>query len=358
MKEKTNRSIGVLFTSFFGYLPYFSFLIILIKYFRRIKISKRLLLFSILISSLLFVSFLFTLNNNILRVFILVILNVALFGIMSTANNDVLKLHNLADWLFGFHTIVIFLSILSPALNTFLTNSDENVSRIGGLIGYDYMAFFYGTYLYSEYLCLGRKIDLKYVFKLLLSTVFVLISGRFGVLILFYLFSYLFFDKISWKKIFGIISIVILTMIFLSSQLKFILDSSLGFISYLKDNDSSALYELSSQESDNSYYSASPITWLNMFLRPFVQISSYWLPSFDPVIVDPGPSFIILNFGLILAFLLYYYFHMFFKINKNISWPLFIIFLLSDLKYHGIFVPACMFWVYLNIYKIRGFNNV
>ena len=84
-------------------------------------------------------------------------------------------------------------------------------------------------------------------------------------------------------------------MILFSEQISYLIASYKGFISYLIDNNSSDLKELSSNDTDAGYYSASPITWANMFIKPFAHYNSYWLPSKLELTVDPGPSYLILN---------------------------------------------------------------
>jgi hypothetical protein len=204
---------------------------------------------------------------------------------------------------------------------------------------------------------LKYKINKAFIFKVLLSSFFILISGRFGILILLYFFGYIFLRKINFAKIFSIIILFLSIILLFSEQISYLIASYKGFISYLIDNNSSDLQELSSKDSDAGYYSASPITWANMFIKPFANYNNYWLPSKLELTVDPGPSYLILNIGFILTIFLYSYFSNFFKISNKIFWPFFFVYILSDIKFHGIFVPACMFWLYLNIYKIRSFED-
>ncbi len=345
--------LGIFFTSFYGYLPYLASFIFLFKNIDKINFNKRSLFITFILLLILITSYLFTLNFNIFRIIGLIILNLILYSIIFNPKWKSLNIQFLTNKLFYLHSIIIILAFLSPRLNAILTPYDEETNRVGGLVGYDYMAFFYCTYLFTEYRCLKFKINNVFIFQILLSSFFILISGRFGIIILLYFFGYLFLRKINITKIFLICFLFICSIILFSEQISYLMASYKGFLSYLINNNTSDLHDLSSQDTDAGYYSASPITWVNMFIKPFANFSSYFLPSKIELTVDPGPSYLILNIGFFLTILLYKYFSTFFKIGKIIFWPLFIVYILSDIKFHGIFVPACMFWVYLNIYKIK-----
>ena len=359
-KKGFNQSfLGLLLTSFYGYLPHLSFLFIFIKYYKKLRINKPLLYYSFVLILFLSLSYLFTFNLNILRVLGLIIVNLFLFSILQilSSKNDKI-FYNLPENLFYLHAFITALTFFSPKLNAILSGVDGTTGRISGLVGFDYMAFFYGTYLISDYFCCNRKISYSFILKLLISTLFVILSGRFGIIIIFYILLYIYFDNISIKKTFLFFLLILISIKLLRDQLQFIYESIGGFWSYLLDNTNTDLKDFSNQNSnDEGYYSASPLTWLNMFLRPFSNIMHYILPSSESITVDPGPSFMILNLGLILTFIVYHYFSLFFKINKTIIWPFLIIYFLTDIKYHGILVPSCMFWLFLNMNKIKMYEN-
>ena len=350
-------SLGIFFTSFYGYLPYLASFFLISNNIEKINFKKRLLNTTFFLLSILISSYLITLNINIFRLIGLIILNLILYSIIFSKTVNSLNIQFLTNRLFYIHSIIIIFAFFSPRLNTLLSGSDEETNRVGGLVGYDYMAFFYCTYLFSEFRCLKYKINKVFIFKVLLSSFFIIISGRFGILILLYFFAYIFLRKINFAKIFSIILLFCSLIILFSEQISYLIASYKGFISYLIDNNSSDLKELSSNDTDAGYYSASPITWANMFVKPFANYNSYWLPSKLELTVDPGPSYLILNIGFIFTIFLYSYFSNFFKIGTKIFWPLFFVYILSDIKFHGILVPACMFWLYLNIYKIKSFED-
>ena len=359
--NKFNQSfLGLLFTSFYGYLPHISFLFVFIKYYNKLKFKKYLFYYTFFLLFLLLVSFLFTFNLNILRVLGLIFVSFVLFSLTQILFAKYEKIFfNLPEKLFFIHGFVTVLTIFSPDLNSILSGVKGTTGRISGLVGFDYMAFFYSTYLITDYFCSNRKISFIFILKLLISTLFVILSGRFGITIVSYIILYIYFDNISIKKTFLFFLIIIISIFLLKDQLEFIYGTFKGFWAYLLDNSNTDLKDFSEQNSnDDGYYSASPLTWLFMFLKPFLNISHYILPSIDSVTVDPGPSNMILNLGLILTLLVYHYFTFFFKSNKSIIWPLLFIYLLSDIKFHGIFVPSCMFWLFLNINKLNVYDSV
>ena len=345
--------IGLIFTSFYSYLPYLASLIFISGNKNIGKFKRKLFVQTILLSIVLFISFIFTQNINVFRILGLIILNFIIYSLIFNSKSNVLNFHLLPNRLFWIHSIIIFIAFLSPRVNTLLTSSEGETNRIGGLVGYDYMAFFYCTYLFAELRSLRFSTNFYFVLKFILSGFFILISGRFGIIILLYLTVFLFFRKINFIKIFSIVILSSISIIVFFDQISFIVASYKGFFTYLIDSDTSDLRELSSQDSDAGYYSASPITWVNMFIKPFQNFTSYIFPSRIELTVDPGPSYLILNIGILISIWVYVYFVNFFKVKNKIFWPLFIVYILTDIKFHGIFVPASMFWVYLNIYKIN-----
>lgn len=358
IKNKFNKSlIGVLFTSFYGYLPYVSSFLLILGSIKNIYIDKRLFLKSFLLLSILILSYLLTLNINIFRIVGLVALNIILYSIIFNSRFEKLKFDFLTDRLFYFHSIIIIIAYLFPSINLLLTSFNEQTNRVAGLVGYDYMGFFYCTYLFTEYRCLGGKINRNFIYKILLSTFFILISGRFGIIILMYFFIYIFFQRINFAKIFSIFLLFFASISLFYQQVSYLISSYKAFYSYLVYNNTSDLNDLTIQDTDAGYYSASPITWVNMFAKPFIELKNYIFPSRASLVVDPGPSYLILNIGLLITIFVYIYFSNFFKIKNKIYWPLLVVFLITDIKYHGIFVPSCMFWVYLNMYKIRSVES-
>jgi hypothetical protein len=358
-KEFNQTFLGLLLTSFYSYLPHISFLFIFIQNYKKLRINKILLHYSLILIFFLSLSFLFTFNFVILRFLGLIVLSLFLYSILQIFFTKYEKIFfNLPDKLFYIHAIVTALTFFSPKLNAILSGVEGTTGRISGLVGFDYMAFFFGIYLISDYLCSNRKVSISFILKLLLSTLFVILSGRFGIIIIIFILLYIYFDSISIKKTFLFLLIILFALLLLREQVQFIYQSMGGFWSYLLDNSNTDLKEFSDQNSnDEGFYSASPITWLNMFLRPFLNIINFILPSSESITVDPGPSYMVLNLGLILTVIIYHYFSLFFKINKTVIWPFLIIYLLTDIKYHGILVPSCMFWLFLNLNRIKKYEN-
>lgn len=358
INSKLNKSlIGVLFTSFYGYLPYISAFLLIFGSIKNINLNKRLFFKTSLLLSFLILSYILTLNINIFRIVGLIILNLILYSIIFNKRFEKFKFEFLTDRLFYFHSIIIIIAYIFPSINLLLTSFNEQTNRVAGLVGYDYMGFFYCTYLFAEYRCLGGKINTSFIYKVLLSTFFILISGRFGIIILLYFLIYVFFQRINFVKIFSIFFLFFGMITLFYKQVSYLISSYRALYIYLIYNNTSDLNDLTIQDTDAGYYSASPITWVNMFAKPFIELKSYIFPSRVSYIVDPGPSYLILNIGLLITIFVYVYFSNFFKINNKIYWPLLLVFLFTDIKYHGIFVPSCMFWVYLNMYKIRSVES-
>jgi hypothetical protein len=63
-------------------------------------------------------------------------------------------------------------------------------------------------------------------------------------------------------------------------------------------NNTSDLNGLSTHDTDGGYYSASLITWVNMFIKPFADFNSYLLPNKIELTVDPEPTYLIFKNGI------------------------------------------------------------
>jgi hypothetical protein len=347
-------------TSFLSYVPHFSFFYLFLKYFKNLSFDRIIFRKSLIFISILTLSFIGTLNINILRIILLLISNLILIYLFKVfGKRNPVFLIKLPTILFYAHSVVILFAFLSPTINSWLSGIDGDTSRIAGFVGYDYTGYFFGIYLLADFKSNRNKINVLFLIKLLASIFFILISGRFGIVILLYVLSYIYLNRITIKKTLLLAILSIITIVILNDQIKYIIDSSSLLWSYINDETNSDIIEEfnSNNSGDNAYYAASPITWLTKFMRPFLNYSSYIFPNSSPDVVDPGPAYYILNLGFLLTFYLYVHFVNFFKINNKIFWPFYIIYLLTDLKFHGLFVISCMFWLYLNLNKIKQNEN-
>jgi hypothetical protein len=111
-------------------------------------------------------------------------------------------------------------------------------------------------------------------------------------------------------------------------------------------------------EVDNSFfdgkevegqYNQSPLTWYFEFVIPFKEIGNYLSPG-KLYVVDSGPSFFVLNFGLFLAVFLYIFYFRMFKLvtKKHIPFLVVVIILAADLKFRLLYSLMPLMWLIVN----------
>jgi hypothetical protein len=110
-------------------------------------------------------------------------------------------------------------------------------------------------------------------------------------------------------------------------------------------------------ENQKGIYSFSPLTLLEEATRPFYNITEYILPPLASTHVDSGPSFVILNIGLLIGIGVYIFFYQ--SIFSGLSKPMmfFILILLVDIKFRTILVLMPTSWVFLHILLIKKHYN-
>lgn len=285
-------------------------------------------------------------------------------------NLDKLNLRNILEKIFYINVIAIFLCFFFPSINNVFVSifsysnslSEWSISstdiynlRVTGFIqGYEFVPFLIVTYLSYEYIILKKKLSKKFILKLIFGALACLFSGRYSVVPLFILFSYIFFNKknISLKiSLFGL-SAILFTIFFDKIYLNILNTFYIVYdlILFGVDTDLSN-YTRFSENSINieGQYNLSPLVLLNETLIPFLNWESYLLPSSFKT-VDPGPSYMILNLGFILSAFLYVYFFKTIKTYTKYSVPLVVvlIFLSIDFKFRSMYVLLPTVWLVCN----------
>jgi hypothetical protein len=96
-------------------------------------------------------------------------------------------------------------------------------------------------------------------------------------------------------------------------------------------------------------YNQSPLTWYFEFVKPFKEIGNYLSPG-KLYVVDSGPSFFVLNFGLFLAVFFYIFYFRIFKsvTRKQIPFLVVVIILAVDLKFRLLYSLMPLMWLTVN----------
>lgn len=353
--------IVFIFTLGFEFLSNAIILAIIPFFLRKLTFQKRFLVAVILLSLLLIPIYLINQNGIyfkywffILRMWI--VLN--LFSYLFLERWKSFEIKPILDKIYYLHICCIIICSLSPEINNAVTsifafNERETNFRVSGFFsGFDIVSFFILVYLAYDYLNTKGILNGTFLIKFLLGAFAILQSGRFGVLQLGVFLFFIFLKKCNIKWVIGLVPILLIIY-------------SSGFIDKRIDNlwttfelVKVAAVNLEQVEVDNSLfegkdfggqYNLSPLTWYFEFTKPFKEIENYLLPS-SKNIVDPGPSFFILNFGLFLTLFFYvYYFRLYKLINKK-QIPLLVvtIFILSDVKFRLLFSLMPFMWLTMN----------
>lgn len=343
-------------------------LILFLTQFNELKFKKNDLFPAIVFPLILIPFYMYSGNEYLLRFIIYIPRFLLIFVVVEKflLNTSYEFLRSILQWVFIIHCVIILFCAFYPPLNYFLNIilAKPVVSdfRISGLFsGYDFISFFTVLYLYGEYRCNDYKFNLFGYLQLLLGFSATLVTGRFGIVLYLVLFSIIFFRKVTLAKISSLfISGAVIITLFYDRILLFF-NTLLLIRDYLQLNDGAKIkptLEDYGSENQEGMYQLSPLTLFEEATRPFHDISRYLLPNIVPTVVDSGPSFVILNLGLILFVSLYiFYFRLIYKSITGVAF-LTVLFLLMDLKFRMILVMTPTIWIILNLARIKKHENI
>ncbi len=356
--------IGIFLVFFILTLGFESFsnlivFVLLGLFLKQLKFQSKLLNFSVLLLLFLLPFYFMYFNDFYLKYWTFVLrmlLIVNLFNFLFKFKLKTFDLKPILSTIYYTHVACIFLCFISPQINMVVNNifafseRDGNFRVSGFFSGFDIVPFFILVYLAYDYLINKNSFRTSFLVKLLLGAFTIFLSGRFGVIPLALFVGFLFLKFKNTKWVF--LALPILYAFFLSG----IFDSRIENIKSTIEMLQVAVVDL--EQVDNSFfegqkikdqYNQSPLTWYYEFMKPFKDLGQYILPG-NKNVVDSGPSFFVLNFGLFIAILLYV---LYFYIVKNISkekvpWIVIILILSSDLKFRYIYSLMPLIWFLLN----------
>lgn len=317
-----------------------------------LRFNLRLFIASIFISIVFFIVYFVTFNEAAARAGILVLVNFFLFSLVFS-KLWIKSSEYIADVLYYLNLLILILAIFFTPIAVFFAKSGVSGDRVGGLIGYDFVAFFVSTYLICK-IESGRIIPgFLFFVNVGLALFVVLNSGRFGFIVFIIFLLYL-LNKFFSYKIFSVFFLLaIVSYILNAERLSLIFSTLYGIYDYF--NTGSDLFFNSIDAGENSgFYAASPLTWIGEFNLIFQKSIDILFPSGLPVLVDSGLAYMILNSGLILALIYYILFYFFIRASGVSNVFLISIIFICDLKFRMAFSLFPMFWIYLNsAYSMR-----
>tara|TARA_B100001758_G_C18391140_1_gene602998 strand:- start:481 stop:1389 length:909 start_codon:yes stop_codon:yes gene_type:complete len=289
---------------------------------------------------------------------------VILFIARSFLKSEDLNISSTLKSIFYLHGFAVLLCYIFPPINQLFisifgyssaTFSGGSIDRISGFIqGYDFVSYFFIIYLAYEYLNNNKKLDKKYIFKLFIGISASLMSGRYSFIPISLL---LLFIASNGGRIILKTNFLVITSIIFVSIFPMIFENIFIAINIMKDLFLHGFqYDFAEYSSEGRYeinvdgqYNLSPVQLIQESIRPFLNWNNHILPSKN-VTIDPGPSYMILNLGFLIAVYLYLFFFKVIKYYLKESVPLivFIIFLSIDIKFRSLYAlfPTC--WLIVN----------
>lgn len=311
-----------------------------------IRFDLRLLVASLGLSLLFLLSYTLVQNEAVVRAVYLVIANYVLYSIVQSRpwRNHAIYV---ADLIYKVNISILLLSYLFDSVAVLFSRAGVGPERLGGLIGYDFVAFFVSIYIISR-IETGRLLfRWPLFFHLSLATFATLNSGRFGFFILLILYSYVFMRFASVKTLIIILVVGVVGYTINSDRINLIFNTVLGIYEYVTTNSSEAFSSISVEDA-TGFYAASPLTWIGEFGLAFSTLPEHLLPSSSYTAVDSGLAYMILNSGFLLSFLFYGLLFSFLRSAHARNVFIVLIFVATDLKFRSAFSVFPMLWIYLN----------
>lgn len=352
MNMKWVRVAGALTTPLLGPLGIVAILAATRKWYASLGFDRRLLLESLFVSSLFVLGYGFAANEVLLRAPGLILINLLLIAAVRTRAWSASR-EAVIDAVYLINLAILVLSFFVQPLAELLSRSGTDTSRLGGLLGYDFVAFFVAVYLVTR-INSGALQGAGHLFIHLGFALFVTLnSGRFGFIIMMVLAAFI-LTKYSKIKVAILVSILAAAAYWFGGErLPLILSTLRATIEFLIYNDE-AVFAAISAESAVGFYAASPLTWIGEFRMAFANLPAHFLPSSAYFGVDNGPAYMVLNAGLLLALAFYYLLFRFLKVAGVTNIFIIAIFILTDLKFRSAFSVFPMLWLYLNSHGARG----
>lgn len=316
----------------------------------EIRFDVRLFISSLSLFVLFFLSYSVALNEGVLRGASLILVNFFLYSILSSRSWSESASY-VVDVIYAVNVLVLVISSLFDPFAMLFSRAGVGVERIGGLIGYDFVAFFVSIYIISR--IEAGRLDFGWPLLLHLSLAFfvTLNSGRFGISILSLLYLYVLMRFSSMKMILIISVFGVVGYLVNFDRMSLIFNTALGVYEYIATDSMDVFSSISTGES-GGFYAASPLTWISEFGLAFGNLSEHLFPSNLYSAVDSGPAYMILNSGLFLAILFYSLFFWFLKVAQSNIFIVLIV-VAADLKFRSAFTVFFMLWIYLNCAYIR-----
>lgn len=325
----------------------------------RFKFHRGLLNTTIFLCFLFVIFFIMTENSTYIKYWtytLRMLVLISFFNYLYREKLKKLELRPIIDKIFYLHIFGIIICHLSPSINNIVTNifafsvRGTNARVSGFFSGFDIISFFIIVYLAYEYLASQYVLTTSLIIKLLLGAFAIFQSGRFGIipLAIFVLFLFVKLKNVKWFLLAFPVVLVTLSTGVLDSRIDNVM-STIKMLQVAVDDVEQVDNSFFEGKNIEGQYNLSPLTWYFEFISPFKFLGDFLFPG-KLYIVDSGPAYFVLNFGLFIAVLLYVlYFRIFTQMTKRrIPYIVIVIFLAVDLKFRLLFALMPLVWLALN----------
>jgi hypothetical protein len=322
----------------------------------RLKFNNRLLSISIFGITIFALTFILLLNESVARATLLLLVNLILFALIFS-EAWIRSSEYVADRVYYLNLAILLAANFFKPVAELFARSGVAIDRVGGLIGYDFVAFFIAVYLICK-IESGRLVPgLLLLIHAAVAAFVILNSGRFGFIILTIFLLYFLNKFYSFRIILIILAAALGVYIFNAERVNLIFSTLYGLFDFLIFDNDVVLNSIDVGEG-SGFYSLSPLAWINEFNLIFDESTKILFPSSTHLLVDSGPAYMLLNAGLLLTFIFYFIFYLFLRSAGVSSLFLMLIIFVCDLKLRMAFSLFPMFWIYINLAYLKHGVNV
>lgn len=296
--------------------------------------------------------------NNIRYLIVVPILYMA--TILLKANADKFNFVIILDYFVLFLSVLIISAKYLSVIPFIEYVCDVYGSRSSCLLGNDMTAFIISTTIVF-YIISGKTLTFTTIFKILISTLALVLTGRFGIVLLGFTLIIVLISEFTLRKFLALILAALFVgyfgndrlislVLFVSSNVAQVGDILIGVMSL--NISESALAPT------DGFYQDSPLAWLAEIKVIIANYRDFIFPS-STKFLDSGPFFIIANLGIIVGCSLYIFQ---LRLLNTVyagshSKLFFLMFFVMDLKFRSIFQPIQLIFIVIVLLALQQIIN-
>lgn len=312
----------------------------------RYRVQSVFMWESLIIASIAVFGYIIFENLALLRAAGLILLNFILISVVSSQDWRVNRIV-LIDCVYWINILLIIGGYFYAPLAQLLSRGDLDINRLGGLVGYDFVAFFVSTYLISKFKESNKENAFSLFVHITVASFAVVNSGRFGSVVFLFLLVFLVKSLRGWVQKGLIFLVVSFIVVIFAERSSLILATFLGAVDFLKYSDDSIFFAIN-KDGMAGFYSASPALLIGEYDKISKNIFEYILPSFEFYEFDSGPAYIMTNCGVLYGLLFYGFLIKIVVFYCRSNLFVTIVFFLTDVKFRVGFSLFSMFWISIN----------